>query len=104
MKCGCSEVRHANIREWEKLYKRRYGHKFVERNPDLPRTKIYDMTLQELMKEVYDSPLCMEMIEGMYPNLCKGITHADAVLLFFDRAIKDGRLDEIRELLIKNRQ
>lgn len=101
MHCGCSEVKQTSIAEWEKLYQRRYGHKFVEKNPDIRRTKVYNMTLKELKQEVYDSPFRMDIINQMYPNSTEGLTKAETVILLFDRAIRDNRLKELRELLIE---
>lgn len=37
-----------------------------------------------------------------YPTFPGGLGKLDSIILFFDKVIKDGRLDELRELLVKN--
>lgn len=101
MHCGCSEVVESSIEEWEKLYKDRYGHSYVERNGDPYKKHIYRMTIQELKTELYERDNYREIIENIYPNFPKYYSRIDAILLFFDKAVKDREIDKLRDLLIE---
>lgn len=101
MECGCTEIAEANIEEWERMYERRYGHKYVERNSNVMRAKIYGLTLGELKQAFHDSPYSYAIMYSMYPQFPRYLTGVEATLLFFDKVFKDGRLDELREMLIE---
>lgn len=101
MKCGCSEIEEANIKDWEKLYERRYGHKFAERNPNALRVKVYGLTMGELKQMFHESPYRQDILYLMYPSFPRYLTKVESTILFFDRICKDGRLNELRNLLIE---
>jgi len=101
MKCGCSEVAEASIGEWEELYKARYGRRYVERTGDPYRKHIYQMTVQELKTELYDRANYREVIETLYPGFPRHFSRIDAILLFFDKIIKEGELNKLRDILIE---
>ena len=43
------------------------------------------------------------IIRSMYPSFPKGLIKVEAVLLFFDKLIKDKRLDDYKIFLIKQK-
>jgi len=100
MKCGCSEIAEANIQEWERLYERRYGRKFVDRKNAM-RARMYGLTMSELKQMFHDSPYSHEIMYAMYPSFPRYLTRVESTILFFDKVFKDGRLNELRDLLIE---
>lgn len=100
MDCGCSEVASASISEWEGLYEGRYGRRFVERNLDPERSRVYGLTLDGLKRELCLSPLWREIIHIMYPSFPGWLMKADSVILFFDKVLRDSRLGELKEVLV----
>lgn len=104
MKCGCSETAEASIEDWERLYENRYGHKYVERPRNPYKNHIYQMPLSELKMELFGRHDYRDIIERIYPKFPKYLTRTDAVILFFDRAGKEGDLDLVRDLLSKEEQ
>lgn len=101
MNCGCSEVAETSIEEWERLYKDRYGHSYVERTGSPYRKHIYRMSIQELKTELYGRSNYREIIERLYPRFPRHYSRIDAILLFFDRVTKDRMVDILRDILIE---
>lgn len=101
MHCGCSEVVESSIEEWEKLYKDRYGHSYVERSGDPYKKHIYRMTIQELKTELYHRDNYRQIIEAIYPSFPKYFSGIDAILVLFDALVKDGNLNKLRDILIE---
>lgn len=100
MACGCTKIGSAGIREWERMYEARYGHRLVERERDAERGRIFSLGLAGLKGELLSRPRCREIVGRMYPALARRrLPEVDLVFAFFDEACKDGRLDELRELL-----
>jgi hypothetical protein len=99
--CGCSDIRTASIKEWESLYEHRYGHKYAVRKEDPKKTLIYSMPLNSLKAYLYDHPAYNEIIHSYYPKFPGGIGKIDTILLFFDKIIKDGLLNSLRNKLIE---
>jgi len=97
--CGSSDVLEAPIEEWEKMYERRYGHKFAEKNNDPKKSFIFKLPIQKLKTKVYESEFCRDIIKTMYPKFPGGLGRADSVILFFDTVIKQNRLEELKLLL-----
>ena len=101
MECGCTTVREAPFEEWEKLYEKRYGKKFTVKSEDHSRSPIFTMPLNKLKTKVYNSPKWETIIKEIYGCLPKGLSKIDAILVFFDKLIKDNKLNNLRELLYK---
>ena len=101
MDCGCSDTVTSSIEEWERLYEKRYGHKFTEKSNDLRKSLVFQMPLKELEDRVCDCPSWKKIIKEFYPSFPQGLSKADSIILFFDKVIKENRLDESRYLLIK---
>lgn len=96
MECGCTETRKATIEEWERLYEKRYGSKFVERKQNPLRARIYRMSWEELKEELFCGGHLNDIMRAMYPRLSSNMPRADKALLFLDKVMRDGRTDELR--------
>jgi hypothetical protein len=53
------------------------------------------------MHKVSDSPKWEYIIKEIYGHLPKGMSKADSIVVFFDRLVKDNKLDALRTLLYK---
>lgn len=94
--CGCTKISETSIEEWEALYEKRYGHKFVEKNRD-PRQSIwFKASIEKLKRKLYRNSKLRDIINGIYPNFPKGLSRTDSILLFFNQLIKDNRIEELR--------
>lgn len=100
-KCGCTEVREASPEEWDKLYQKKYGKKFIDGTNDIRKSPIFQLPLSKLMHKVSDSPKWDIIIREMYGCLPRGLGKADSIVVFFDKLIKDNKLDQLRMLLFK---
>lgn len=99
--CGCSDLKSSSIEEWEKLFKNRYGHKFVEENHDIRRSPIFLLSNEKLRMEVYNSPYWREICKVLYSSFPEGLSKADSVILLFAKLYQDNRLDDLRIELTK---
>jgi hypothetical protein len=99
--CGCSDVVSSSIQEWEELYSRRYGKKFVEVNTDPRKTFIFKLSIDKLKKRVFEDPEWREIVWGLYPHFPRNLNRAESVLFLFDKLIHDHRMDDLRLLLVK---
>lgn len=98
--CGCSDLKTASIDEWEKLYKQRYGHKFVEAGHDIRKSPVFTMSLARLKAMVYQDSQWKELCKTLYPAFPEGISRADSVVLLFAKLIQENRLNDLRMELI----
>ena len=101
MDCGCSDIAETSIENWERMYERRYGSKYVNRNEDVRCSFIFKLTLQELKTRLFNHPKFDEIIHNLYPRFPKGYGKADSILLLFDKLDKDRRMDDLRLQLLK---
>lgn len=101
MDCGCTTVLTAPFEEWEALYKRRYGKKFVEKSNDPKRSYLYKLSTNELKAKVYKSPKWREIIDNVYGRIPRGLNRAEALMAFFDRLIRENNIDALRDVLYK---
>jgi len=99
--CGSSDILEAPVEEWEEKYKQRYGHKFVTKNEDPKKSLIFKMSFKELKYKVSDSPSWRKIIHAIYPRFPGGLGRVDSILLFFDKIVNDGKVDDLRMLLLK---
>ena len=100
--CGCTDTQESSVEEWEQLYEHRYGHKFAVKTDDPEKTFIYQLTTAQLKTRVYEDPEWRTIIRTLYPNFPSGYGKADSVILFFDRLIRDRRLNELRLYLVNH--
>lgn len=99
--CGCSDIMEAPIEEWETLYERRYHHKYVTDVMNIRNTPIFKATGRELKKLLFKLPSWKDVIRQLYHRFPKGLSKEDAILLLFDKLIKDNRLDDLKYILVK---
>jgi hypothetical protein len=102
MKCGCTDILTTNIDVWESLYEKRYGKKFLDKESDIKKSPIFYMSMQKLKVLFFNNPHCEDIIRRMYPRFPRGLSKADSIILFFDKIVKDNKLNEFKILLIKN--
>lgn len=102
MECGSLDIAKAPIEVWEQLYERRYGRKHVEKNEDPRKSFIFKLPIEKLKSKVYDSPVWKKIIKSLYPKFPGGLSKVDSVILFFDKLIKDNRIDDLKLFLTKH--
>lgn len=100
--CGSSDIASSTIEDWEQLYLKRYGHRYAVKSNDPRNSPIFKLPLDKLKNKVCESPLWKKFISKLYPRFPEGLGKADSIILFFDRLIKDNRLDDLRYLLIEH--
>lgn len=99
MECGCSDVKTSSIEEWEAKYKNRYGQDYVVKKKDPKSSYIFKLPLKELKKRVFEGDWS-NIIHKIYPRFPGGLGRADSIILFFDKLIKDNKLDDLRFILL----
>lgn len=97
--CGCTDISESSISNWERLYEKRYGHKFTQKKYTAKDSSIYKMSLADLKVLVAKSDIWRFAINKMYPRI-PTTNKAEAIILLFNRAIDDNRIDELKMLLI----
>ena len=100
MECGCPDVVEAPIEEWERLYEKRYGHKYAEKSNDPRKSLVFKLSIKELKEKVYNGPW-QKITKALYPHFPEWMGRKDSVLLLFDKLIRDKRLDDLKMLLFK---
>ncbi len=103
MECGCSDIKIASIYEWEKLYEKKYGRKYTEKNTDMSKNPIFKLPIEKLKMKIYDNPSWKYILHKIYPRFPGGLSRADSVILFFDKLTKDNKLDDLRTLLLTDK-
>lgn len=98
--CGSSDFLTSSEEEWEKLYKGRYGHKFVEEESDVRKSPIFQMSNERLKTKVFNSPNWKEICKALYPAFPEGLSKADSIILLFARLYQENRVDDLRMELI----
>lgn len=101
MDCGSSDTLTASIEEWENMYERRYGRKFVMKSNDPKRSPIFKLPISKLKDKVFESPSWRAIIKTLYPKFPKRLDKAESIILLFDKLVRDNRIDDLRLLLIK---
>lgn len=99
--CGCSSTREASVYEWEKLYEKKYGHKYVVKGNDPKKNPVFKLSRTELMDKLYDLAQWKEVISSLYPKFPGGFRKIDAIVLLFDKLSKDNRLNDLRLKLME---
>lgn len=102
MDCGSSDTRESTIEQWESLYERRYGHKYAVKGNDVKKSPIFKLTIGKLKDKVFKCADWQGIIHDVYPRFPADLEKTDAILYFFDKAIKDNKLDGLRISLIKH--
>lgn len=99
--CGSTDILEAPIDEWEKMYERRYGHKFAVKEENPEKSFVFSLSTDELKTKIYKSDTWKEIIKTLYPNFPGGLSKTDSIILFFDTIIRQNRLNELKLLLFK---
>lgn len=102
MDCGCTDSIETSIGEWEKLYEKRYGRKFIQGKKNLKGHPIFKTSISKLKTMVLNNPSYKNIIRTLYPKFPSGLGRTDAVLMLFDKLSKDNRMDELRTLLLNS--
>lgn len=98
--CGCTDIKECLPEEWEVLYEKKYSHKYLEKS-DIRKSPIFQLSFSKLMHKVSDSPKWEFIIKEIYGYIPKGLSKADCIVVFFDKLVKDNKLDALRTLLYK---
>ena len=99
--CGCSSTREASVYEWEKLYEKKYGHKYVVKGNDPKKNPVFKLSRTELMDRLCGLSQWKSVILSLYPKFPEGFGRVDSIVLLFDKLVKDNRLDDLRLKLMK---
>ena len=102
MECGCSDIEETDIATWEKMYQDRYGKKYVEKSTDLRKHWIFLLPVKNLMLWLGKTPIWEKVVKTFYPKFPNGLGKKDSLLLFFDKIIKDGNLDNLKFFIVKH--
>lgn len=100
MECGCSDILESPIEEWEKLFERRYGHKYVVKGTDIKKSPIFSFPISRLKKMVWEHPQWMSIIHSLYPRFPHKLSKEDSIILLFDKLTKDNKIDDLRITLL----
>lgn len=98
-KCGCSDIKTTSIGEWEKLYKARYGHKFISDTEGVKNSFIYKIPMDKLKAEVYTNTEWKSICSVLYPGFPEYLSKADSIILLFSKLIEDNRVEDLRKYL-----
>lgn len=102
MECGCSDTLTSSIGEWEELYNKRYGHKYIQKAYDPRKSPIFKLSIDKLKTKLYENPDWEKIVQSLYPNFPKGLGKADTIIFLFDKLIRDNRLDDLKLSLVNN--
>lgn len=98
--CGCSDVKTTSIEEWEEMYAKRYGHKFVEKNHDIRKSPIFLLSNDKLKTKLFNDPSWREICRTLYPTFPNWLSKADSIILLFAKLSQENRIDDLRVELI----
>jgi len=94
--CGCTDLKTSTFEEWDKLYRNRYGHPYLEDAGLVKKSPIFLLTDEQLKTRLFKHPDCMRICKELYPAFPGGLSKEDAVLLLFSKLVNDNRLDALR--------
>ena len=103
MDCGCTDMEVATIDVWENKWEKKYGHKFAVKSDDPRKSPVFKMSIGKLIAKVSDYPKWESIVKEIYGFIPKGFSKADVIVMFFDKLIKDNKLDSLRMLLYKKK-
>lgn len=98
--CGCTDLRTTDFEEWEKLYKRKYGHKFLEEKGDIRNNPIFQMDNDKLKIKLMKNSSWKEICRELYPAFPQWLGKADSIILLFAKLYQDSRIDDLKRTLI----
>ena len=98
--CGCTDFKTSNVYDWEKLFNQRYGHKYIEKNHDVKKSAIFQLSIEKLKSKVFNNPSWREICKSLYSSFPGGLSRADSVILLFAKLVQDNRLDDLKMKLV----
>jgi len=98
--CGSSDLLTSSEEEWERLYKQRYGHKFITEESNIRKSPIFQMSNEKLKTKVFNDPSWREICRALYPTFPEWLSKADSIVLLFAKLYQEDRLDDLRMELI----
>lgn len=102
--CGCTDFTSSSVEEWDKLFQKRYGHKFVEDKGNIRKSPIFQMSNDKLKNLVFQCNEWREICSILYPAFPKWLSKTDSVILLFAKLYQDNRLDDLKmELINRNK-
>lgn len=104
MDCGCLDVVTGSIFEWEKLYEKRYGHKYVVKRKSYEGNPIWNLSVKDLRRKLLQSPYCIDIIKEVCPEWNHYGKLVDTVFLFFDYVVAKKLLPKLKKTLIIRQQ
>ena len=69
---------------------------YVVKSNDPKRNPVFKMTSAELMDRLCNLGQWKTVIHSLYPRFPGGFGKVDSIVLFFDKLVKDNRLDDLR--------
>ncbi len=99
--CGCTDFATSSFKDWEDIYKGRYGHRFMEDVGEVRRNPIFQMDAGKLKALLYRSACWREVCVAMYPTFPNWLSKTDSIILLFAKLCQENRLDDLRRELIK---
>lgn len=99
--CGCSNINEAPFSEWEKLYEKKYGHKYCEKGTNPINNPVFKLSISKLMERLYNLSQWKDVIHFLYPRFPGGFGKADSIVLLFDKLVKDNRLNDLKMIMMK---
>lgn len=100
--CGCTDFKTSSFKEWEILYNKRYGHKFLETKKDIKKSPIFLLSNSQLKEKVFKSPSWRNICKTLYPSFPMELGKTDSILVLFTNLYRDNRLDDLRLILSNN--
>jgi hypothetical protein len=91
----------SSIEIWEQKYQNKYGKKYTIKSDNPRNSPIFKLSLSKLMTKVSDYPKWESLIKEIYGHFPKGISKADSIVMFFDKLVRDNKLDSLRYLMYK---
>ena len=94
--CGCTDFKSSTFEDWEKLYKNRYGHPYLEDCNSIKKSTVFLLSDEQLKTKLFKSSACKEICRKLYTGFPGGLSNEDSVLLLFSKLYRDNRLDALR--------
>ena len=102
--CGSTDIAGpVSFEVWESMYEKKYGRKFAVKSDDPRKSPVFKLSIGKLIAKVSDCPKWESIIKEIYGFIPKGFSKADVIVMFFDKLIKDNKLDSLRMLLYKKK-
>ena len=98
--CGCTDFVTAPFEEWERLFKERYGHKFVDDAGSIRKSPMFQMSNDQLKTLICKDPSWRDICRTMYPAFPNWLSKTDSIVLLFAKLYDDNMLDELRMEMI----